>query len=426
MSKSLLSEKPLLLWPTLAATIGLEPALMLQALSERAAAEQSAARTRAAYNPDSHPTVAEPGRAPDSGRLNWFRLGREDMQSLFPFWSWVHIQQVREELKELGMLKMKADPQTPESTWYALEGADAAVPPAAAQSVSYQAAGYGAASAGDAVSVNGGALAGRPALGSPLPGIGNHGQAGLISAHWQPGEEWLKHCLQQGIPQDFVQGLVSEFVSYWREVGEARRSWGSIFCRHALNRWREEQTRQGGAENLQTMSKGWKPSADALEILLNGGIARNFIEDAIPEFILYWSQKGVASDEWDTRFIGHIRRQWARYSLSFGKDNAPQLIPEDWMPSAACFEILHLSKIDEDYARDKIPEFILYWRDRKEARESWDTVFLMFIKQVWARLLQSGGEPGNHHYGEDQSSAGARERRIEARLHRYADRSWAE
>lgn len=96
------------------------------------------------------------------------------------------------------------------------------------------------------------------------------------------------------------------------------------------------------------------------------------------------------------------------------------------MPSAACFEILHLSKIDEDYARDKIPEFILYWRDRKEARESWDTVFLMFIKQVWARLLQSGGEPGNHHYGEDQSSAGARERRIEARLHRYADRSWAE
>ena len=133
------------------------------------------------------------------------------------------------------------------------------------------------------------------------------------------------------------------------------------------------------------------PSQDAVEILVNAGINPEFIEDAVPEFVLYWRERGVVHGAWNTKFIEHIRRQWAKYSASFGRDDTPRPIPEDWQPSSDCYEILQLAEIDEDYARSKIPEFVMYWRDSQQVKASWNTVFLQFIKLDWARQLKTTG-----------------------------------
>ena len=77
-------------------------------------------------------------------------------------------------------------------------------------------------------------------------------------------------------------------------------------------------------ELASTMSPQWLPSADALEILGNVGISHSFIEDAIPEFVLYWRERGVVHGAWNTKFIEHIRRQWAKYMASFGLDDTPR------------------------------------------------------------------------------------------------------
>jgi hypothetical protein len=45
-----------------------------------------------------------------------------------------------------------------------------------------------------------------------------------------------------------------------------------------------------------------------MDILVNqGGINPNFIEDAVPEFILYWRDRGDVSSTWDSKFIQHVR-----------------------------------------------------------------------------------------------------------------------
>lgn len=317
-------------------------------------------------------------------QLLWLRLAEADLQTLFPFWSVKEIQRIEDSLQQQGLLLAEADSQMPGYTWYALE---------------------------------------EPKRLSATPTT-NQGKAAPIPINWQPGADWIRLCLQQGIPEAFVHSLVSEFVNYWREVGEARPAWGNIFYSHALRQWRMEQTRQGEIEQSDSMSKDWHPSTDAMEILINAGINRNFIEDAIPEFILYWRERGTANVAWNTKFIGHIRRQWAKFSAAFGYDDTPQLIPDNWEPSSDCFEILQLAEIDEKYARSKIPEFRMYWHDCKQARASWNTVFLQFVKRDWAEFLKRGGNLDDYH-ANNQSSAGARQQRVKEKLEQFADRSWA-
>ncbi|MEX2132243.1 MAG: DnaT-like ssDNA-binding domain-containing protein, partial [Pseudohongiellaceae bacterium] len=214
-------------------------------------------------------------------------------------------------------------------------------------------------------------------------------------------------------------------------------SWGNKFSKHALREWRHEQSRQGAVELTQTMTADWWPSSDALEILENADINRAFIEDAVPEFILYWRERDAQAGAWNTKFVDHIRRQWARFSASFGLDDVPRPIAENWGPSAECFDILQLAEIDEDYARGRIPEFILYWKDSGQARASWNTVFLQFIKQDWARRLQTlretdagqaelAGNTGHAGHTKDRQFAGASQQRLKEKFQRFTDRSWAE
>jgi len=85
MSSSLLPERPLLIFPTLATTIGLEEALMLQALSEIAGFREAVKRP---LNPD----------------LEWIKLSDGEFREIFPFWTPVDIKRVLDSLQMLGIL----------------------------------------------------------------------------------------------------------------------------------------------------------------------------------------------------------------------------------------------------------------------------------------------------------------------------------
>ena len=47
---------------------------------------------------------------------------------------------------------------------------------------------------------------------------------------------------------------------------------------------------------MKPIQKNWKPSIEALKILKHAEIDEKFIIDALPEFILYWSERNTASD----------------------------------------------------------------------------------------------------------------------------------
>ena len=335
MASSLLPESPLLVSPTLAATIGLEEAILLQAVADIVAVR------------------------PGESRRGWHGMefvpfADAELLQLFPFWTAADIKRIVTSLQSLDLVSLDRDGDAPEILWLALNSAESS------------------ASAVKAV----------PRQQAPARGMGN---SSPIPANWQPDETWIRQCRQQNIPEDFTRSLVPEFVAYWRDRGQARFSWGNAFYKHVLKEWRGEQSRKGSWELESTMSAEWQPSPEALGILVNSGISVGFIEDAIPEFVLYWRERGILKSTWNTKFIEHIRKQWAKYSASFGYDDTPRPITVDWQPSVDCYEILQLAEIDEDYARSKIPEFVMYWRDSQQAKASWNTVFLQYIKQDWAK-----------------------------------------
>jgi hypothetical protein len=383
MPADLLPEKPLLVSPTLAATIGLEEALMLQALADLI--QQRPAT-------DNTPTQG----------AKWVELDEQLLQEVFPFWQSVDLRRVQASLKSLGLIAIEPNRENRHSNYYAIELAER-------QQAVFES------QHGQHNKVR------QPIAASPETPAGT---ATLIPFNWQPDANWVRLCKQHAVPEQYIHSLVPEFVSYWRERGQARFSWGNAFYKHVLKEWRKEQTRQGAYELASNMSADWWPSQDAVEILVNAGINPEFIEDAVPEFVLYWRERGVVHGAWNTKFIEHIRRQWAKYSASFGRDDTPRPIPEDWQPSSDCYEILQLAEIDEDYARSKIPEFVMYWRDSQQVKASWNTVFLQFIKLDWARQLKQQESQLGH--GEDQTLTGSSQQRIKERFQRIADRSWAD
>lgn len=85
MKSSLITERPLLVSPTLAATIGLEEAVMLQALSEYSALKFGQKKL-------------------DNSELNTFTFTNEQMEAVFPFWAENEIIRVRDSLAAIGVI----------------------------------------------------------------------------------------------------------------------------------------------------------------------------------------------------------------------------------------------------------------------------------------------------------------------------------
>jgi hypothetical protein len=386
MQSSLVPERPLVISPTLAATIGLEEAVMLHVFSELMA----------------HRPLRE------KDRFAWLELSQMDLLKALPFWALIDIKRVQKSLQDLGLILIDAETGNRETLYFAINQARPAAPVPATRKIT---------------PVRSPAA---PASAVAPAGLTAEAQgATFMSASWQPGEDWIRQCRQQNIPEDFVRQLVPGFVMYWRERGQARFSWGNAFYKFVLREWRQEQTRRGMSELETEMSPQWWPSSDAFVILENSGINPQFIEDAVPEFVLYWRERGAANGAWNTRFIEHIRRQWSKYSSSIEHDTLPRRIGDDWQPSAECYDILHLAEIDEEFARSKVREFVLYWRDTNQVHASWNTRFLQFIKYQWARRL---GESSNMSVidAQDQSIAGKNQQVLGAAFQRFTDRSWAE
>jgi len=247
---------------------------------------------------------------------------------------------------------------------------------------------------------------------------------GPIPPDWQPDEGWISQCRQHDIPEDFIRAQRDRFVLIWQERGESRFSWGNEFVREVLRRWREEQSAAGARERFSDMGRQWQPDAVAVEILLRDGVNDNFIKDAIPEFVLYWTEKGVMQDAWNSKFIAHVQRQWLRLRSAELDGKTPRPLAADWKPNAACLEILQMARIDEGWALQELAEFVLYWRDTGEARESWNIIFLQRMKQVWAqRLKRQELEEAN---ARPELAGGSVEADDQAWRQRVSDRSWAE
>jgi len=398
---SLIPETPLLFYPQLAAALGLEEAVMVQTLK----------------------AFLECGAVENQHGFAWLDVNADKLLQTLPFWQAADIQRITNNLREQGILLIGAQTfQAGGRFRFAINEQDSSAVsiPATANPQSPPSPALSPVTAVPPT------IAIAPAAPVSTPPVQ---RAQAIAKGWQPENDLLAQLAQYGIPQDFALEQVGEFVTYWTERNEPRYSWGSRYLKHVLRLWRKQETRSARQSKEVAMSEGWQPSLDALDILtVSAGINRNFVEDAIPEFILYWQERGTNSSTWNSRFIQHIKRQWASYTHTLQMDTTPRPISNDWQPDEAVFEILHMGNIDRQFAQNLVPEFIVYWRDSGHLVSSWNTKFLQFAKKQWAythqQAVNTADNSTTHSHGKQRTDrpSSTRHRKLAEEL---SDRSWA-
>jgi hypothetical protein len=331
MASSLIPEKTLTVSADLAATIGLEEALLLGVLHDIALCQAS----------------------PD-----WTTATPDLLARLLPFWQPSEVGNISQRMADQGILRIDGPPFDGRSALrYRLDMLDnpaPAMPPAA----------------------------GRHAA------VSKHGS---MPANWQPSTDVCRQLKLQSIPQPFIDEQVPAFVLYWRERDSGFvPSWDARFYRHVVRAWREEEVRFPVKPELspEPMHREWQPDPDALAILMQGGIPGDFIEESLPEFVLYWQERGDARNTWNSAFVQHVRRQWLRLNESMAHEKEPRVIPERWQPSDSVFEVLSMANIDLAFARERIAEFVMYWKETGKPHASWNSKFLRHVKYCWARKDQ--------------------------------------
>ena len=375
---SLIPEKTLAFSPSLAATIGLEEAVLLQALSELM--EHGTPETRQGYH--------------------WLNVHLAQLQKITPFWDVNSLQRVSSSLRDKGILLIASAPLTESHELrFAFNEQEAC---------------------SDIASKNNSLTSTLATKHSTHPSqVG----AKTLPPQWQPEKDVLNQLSQYNIPSEFIYDQLPEFTTYWAERNEPQFSWGSKFIKHVLRLWREHQTESTRQGQQTPIHANWVPSQDALEILTQqAGINRNFVEDAIPEFVLYWLERGDASNTWNSRFIMHVKRQWARYTATMEQDYEPRLIPANWKPSEELYEVLVLANIPRDFAERLTPEFVLYWRDSGQAHSSWNTKFLQQVKREWSRQQSGNTQVTTHGQQPTHRPSSTRTSKL---IDELSDRSWA-
>ena len=332
MVSSLIPDKSLVISPALAATIGLEEAVMLAALHELFL----------------HRAVN-----------GWVRIDAPSLVPFLPFWEARDIQRIATSLRDKGIIQLRSAPFLSSQTLdYSLQEPNAAPTATAAPAAPHP------------VTIT-------PALG-----------AQLLSPHWQPDADLLQQLSRLGIPAAFAQQQVPPFIRYWRDRNEAHHAWGNRFLKHVLRDWRDQEQHQAELAQKMPIPANWQPGPDALDILERAGVDRTFMIDCLPEFVLKWREKGTISSTWNTQFVQHIRQQWAIYKARLVHDGLPRPIAPDWQPDPDVYDILRMAEIDRSFAEAQVPEFVLYWRDSGQVHSSWNSKYLHHVKYRWARRHQ--------------------------------------
>ncbi len=416
MACSLIPERPLQISPSLAATIGLEEATLLTLLNELA--EQSEPQWRQG--------------------MNWYLLDEGCIAGKMPFWTDHDVQRISQSLRAKGVLVLQSapfcqsrqlvfafnEPNTQAAVNVAASGgANRSIPvvnPQQNQPSAPQAVANGQYAAQTAQRYGQAHIQTQPRVQTPIAR-----GATVMPPNWQPSGETLAHIAQHNIPEQFVRDQISEFVNFWRESGESHRAWGAKFQQQVLRKWREHENFTASREQEVAMGASWRPSHDAMEVLItHAAINAQFVEDAIPEFVLFWRERGDVSRTWNSKFIQHVRRQWARYSSTLEHDTEPRRIAENWQPGEDVADVLRLANIDLGFAQGLVKEFVIFWRDSNQVNTSWNTKFLQHVKHHWARRHALGSTQGNHHAGQQTATQSGRtkDRSLAEDL---TDRSWA-
>ena len=128
--------------------------------------------------------------------------------------------------------------------------------------------------------------------------------------------ENLSSC---GVPSSFIEKHVAEFQNMINSSANCEENRKNRCLIYVMEAWRGYQLtpdfihpfeKQAHQSADKKMTKDWRPSNTALNYLRRLTVPDDFIEDCIPEFLMYWIELRVSSKAWNTIFNKHVINLW--------------------------------------------------------------------------------------------------------------------
>lgn len=381
---SLIPDRQLTFSPDLAATIGLEEAILLQGLGELLSGRPQASQC----------------------------VALSEFERNFPFWKAPKIRELLERLEALGIVHVRHENQNADVIRISAVAAPSAL--AADKAETQPALGRSSPSAKAPPSPY------QTDKKSPPPSV-----VKATVRPWQPSEDLLDLLhLSHGINRQFALSQLPQFSLAPTDPAPDNR-----FRQHVLSAWRRHQSQHPAFEIAAppAFDQNWRPSDDALDIMAGNGVDLEFIDSMRPEFILYWRERGGPPKEVNSKFIGWIRQRWVRFQAGLGHSPEPRPMTKNWQPSEQVFEVLALSNIERSYATERLGEFRVFWCDSGDLQTSWNSKFLQHVKHQWRWEQGQAGKKGNDHDGQQGRGQSGGENRTRDRsiADDLSDTSWA-
>ena len=316
-SVSLIPDRQLTFSPELAETIGLEEAVLLQALGEELADREA-----------------------------WTTISLARLQATLSFWSIEHISDLIGKLVTLGILQQRPS-QTPGSILLSAS-AEASAPaggvssPPAEPEPTEGGKWQPSAALEDLIALTHGiprhfiasiAMQFVEIPGSEIDtqfrqlvlsrwreaqqseGKAERSQAFEVSVpppfgrDWVPSQDALDILAQAGIDIVFAESVRAEFILYWSERGGPPKEVNSRFVEHVRRRWLKHTSQLHHSTEPTRIPRNWQPDTSVYETLSLAGITEPEAKALLPEFVMYWVDSNEVHTSWNSKFLQHVKRQ---------------------------------------------------------------------------------------------------------------------
>ena len=142
---------------------------------------------------------------------------------------------------------------------------------------------------------------------------------------------------------------------------------------------------QTGGRIESTIENSWQPEKELLDQILEYGIPEEFTYSQVEDFKHLNQEKEEKNKSWGIKFLRFVIKQWRQKEAKDNQKKKRKPIGTNWKPEDEAREILVRSGVDNDFINKEIPEFVLYWSEKKEESDIWNSKFIAHIRRQWGR-----------------------------------------
>tara|TARA_B100000900_G_scaffold180518_2_gene153067 strand:- start:699 stop:1745 length:1047 start_codon:yes stop_codon:yes gene_type:complete len=138
-------------------------------------------------------------------------------------------------------------------------------------------------------------------------------------------------------------------------------------------------------QTISIPEQEWLPNREIMDQIIEYGISEDFAMMQIKDFIKFSQERDFKETNWEIKFLRFVIKKWRYKEVEDNKRKKTVPIGKEWVPDNDAMEILVNSGIDSGFIKDTLPEFILYWAERKEESDTWNSKFIAHVRRQWGR-----------------------------------------